>query len=153
DLGDGQARGVGGEDALRLADLIERAEGFLLDLHLLKRSFDGEVAVGAEVFLDARGDRGEDRVNLLLGHFALGDELRVALGDLVLAAFGPFLLDVAQRDGKAFALGKRLGNALAHRASADNTDFHGIYLLDVCLKLYMMMKEACFLAVPAISCW
>ena len=124
DLGDGQRRGVGSKDALRLADLVQLGEGGLLDLHILEGSLDDQVAVSAQIFLQARGDGSQDGVHLFLGQLALGNQTLVALGDLCLAAFSPLLLDVAQGHGVALALCKCLCNALAHGASANNANFH-----------------------------
>ena len=122
DLGDGQGGGVGGEDALGLADLVQLAEGGLLHAHVLERGLHDQVAVGAQVLLQAGGDGGHGGVGLSLVHLALFHQLGVALLDLGLAAVGPLLLDVAQGNGPA-ALGERLGDALAHSTGADNTNF------------------------------
>ena len=129
DLGDGQRRSVGSEDALGLADLVQLAEGGLLDLHILERCLNDQIAVSAQVFLQARGDGSNDSVCLLLGHLALSDQLLVALLDLCQTILGPLLLDVAQSNGVALNLCKCLCDALAHSASADNTDLHRISLL------------------------
>ena len=124
DLGDGQGGGVGSEDAFRLADLVQLAEGGLLDLHIFESGFHDQVAVRAQVFLQASGDGSQTAVHFSLVQLALGNQLGIALGNLVLAALGPFLLDVAQRDGVAFALSESLCDALAHGASADNAYLH-----------------------------
>ena len=124
DLGDGQRRSVGSEDALGLADLIQLAEGGLLDLHILKSSLNDQIAVSAQVFLQARGDGSNDSVCLFLRHLSLGNQLLVALLDLCQTILGPLLLDVAQSNGVALNLCKCLCDALAHGASADNTDLH-----------------------------
>jgi hypothetical protein len=124
DLGDGQRRSVGSEDALGLADLIQLAEGGLLDLHILKSSLNDQIAVSAQVFLQARGDGSNDSVCLFLRHLSLGNQLLVALLDLCQTILGPLLLDVAQSNSVALNLCKCLCDALAHGASADNTDLH-----------------------------
>ena len=129
DLGDGQRRGVGSEDALGLADLIQLAESGLLDLHILESSLNDEVAVSAQVFLQARGDSSDDSVSLLLSHLALSDQLFIALLDLCQTILGPLLLDVTQSNRVALDLSKCLCDALAHSASTDNTDLHGKSLL------------------------
>ena len=64
--------------------------------------------------------------NLSIGD--LGNELGITGSDLVLAAIGPLLLDVAQSDGEALNLCKCLCNALAHSASANNAYLHSSYL-------------------------
>ena len=129
DLGDGQRRSVGSEDALRLADLIQLAERGLLDLHILERSLNDQIAVCAQVFLQARSDGSDDRVCLLLRDLALRNQLVVASLDLSEALLGPLLLDVAQSNRVALDLSECLCNALTHRASANNTDLHRISLL------------------------
>src|SRR5699024_8957963 len=66
DLGDGQAGGVGGKDALRLADLVQRGEGVLLDLHVLESGFHDQVAVGADVLFQAGLDGRQTAVHFRL---------------------------------------------------------------------------------------
>ena len=70
-FGNGQRRSVGSEDALGLADLIQFAEGGLLDLHILKSSLNDQIAVSAQVFLQARGDGSNDSVCLFLRHLSI----------------------------------------------------------------------------------
>ena len=45
----GQGRGVGGEDGVVLADVVELAEELLLDVEVLDDRLDDEVAVGEVV--------------------------------------------------------------------------------------------------------
>ena len=108
-----------------------RSQGVLLDFHVLERSLDDEVAVGADVLFEAGGDGGHAAVDFRLVQLAFSDQLGVALGDLVLAAVSPLLLDVAQGDGVTLDLRKSLRDALAHGASADNAYFHSCNLLVV----------------------
>ena len=82
DLGDGQRRGVGSENTLGLADLIQLAEGGLLDLHILESSLDDQVAVSAQILFQASGDSSHAAVNFSLVQLALGNQLGVASGDL-----------------------------------------------------------------------
>ena len=88
-----------------------------------------QVAVCAQVLFQARGDSANDGVHFLLGHLALSDQLLVALLDLCQTILGPLLLDVTQSNGVALNLCKCLCDALAHGASADNTDLHRKSLL------------------------
>ena len=127
DLGDGQRGSVGSKNALGLADLVQLAKGGLLDL--LESSLNDQVAVSAQILFQASGDSSHATVDLSLIQLALGNELGITGSDLVLAAIGPLLLDVAQSDGEALNLCKCLCNALAHSASANNTDLHRISLL------------------------
>ena len=128
DLGDGQRRGVGSENALGLADLIQLAKGGLLDLHILESSLDDQVAVSAQVLFQASGDSSHAAVDFSLIQLALGNQLGIASGDLVLAALGPLLLDVTQSNGVALDLCESLCNTLAHSASANNAYLHSSYL-------------------------
>ena len=93
DLRDGEGGSVGCENALRLRDLIQLRESGLLYAHILESSLNDQIAVRAEIFLHTRCDLCENRVHCLLGHLSLGNQSRVALGDLVLSALGPLLLD------------------------------------------------------------
>ena len=127
-LGDGQRGSVGSKNALGLADLVQLAKGGLLDLHVLKSSLDDQVAVSAQILFQASGDGSHAAVNFSLVQLALGNELGITGSDLVLAALGPLLLDVAQSDGEALNLCKCLCNALAHSASANNAYLHSKYL-------------------------
>ena len=87
--------------ALRLADLVQLAKGGLLDLHILEGSLNDQVAVSAQILLQTGGDGSHAAVNFSLVQLALGNELGITGSDLVLAAIGPLLLDVAQSDGEA----------------------------------------------------
>ena len=71
---------------------LQLAESGLLDLHILESSLNDEVAVSAQVFLQARGDGGDDSVDLLLRHLALSHQLVVALLDLCQTILSPLLL-------------------------------------------------------------
>ena len=134
DLGDGQRGSVGSENALGLADLVQLAKGGLLDLHILESSLNDQVAVSAQILLQASGDGSHAAVNLSLIQLAFGNELGITGSDLVLAAIGPLLLDVAQSDGEALNLCKCLCNALAHSASANNAYLHSKYLQIMLLR-------------------
>ena len=65
----------------------------------LKCSFYDQIAVCAQIFLQARSDGCNDRVSLFLGDLALSNQLLVALLDLCQAVLSPLLLDVAQSNG------------------------------------------------------
>ena len=118
DLGDGQRRGVGSENALGLANLIQLAKGGLLDLHILESSLHDQVAVSAQVLFQASGDSSHAAVDFSLIQLALGNQLGIASGDL----------DVTQSNGVALDLCESLCNTLAHSASANNAYLHSSYL-------------------------
>ena len=87
-----------------------------------------QVAVSAQVLFQASGDSSHAAVDLSLIQLALGNQLGIASGDLVLAALGPLLLDVTQSNGVALDLCESLCNTLAHSASANNAYLHSSYL-------------------------
>ena len=76
----------------------------------------------------ASGDSSHAAVDLSLIQLALGNQLGIAGSDLVLAALGPLLLDVAQCNGEALNLSECLCDALAHSAGTDNAYLHSKYL-------------------------
>lgn len=61
-------------------------------------------------------------------HLALGDELGEGFLDLLLAARGKFLGDVAEHDLVAVSDRECLRDAGTHRSRADNANFHFSYL-------------------------
>ena len=70
------------------------------------------------------GDGRQTAIHFSLVQLALGNQLGVAGSNLVLAALGPLLLDVAQSHGVTLDLRKSLCDALAHGASANNAYLH-----------------------------
>ena len=128
DLRDGKGGGIGGEDAVRLADVLQLLKGLLLDLHVLKRSFHYKIAVRADR-LHAGGDLCQDGVGGSLLHLSLGNSLAQPLGDPVLAVCGELFIDIAQKNLIAFGLGKSLCNTGTHGSCTDNTNFHECILL------------------------
>ena len=124
DLGDGKAGGVGSEYALRLADLVQLAKGGLLNGHVLESCLNDQIAICAKVFLQTGSDLSKNSVNCLLSKLAFLNELSITLGDLVLTALSPLLLNVAKCYFVAVYLGECLSNALSHGTSTNNTYLH-----------------------------
>src|SRR3712207_9169644 len=60
DLGDRQRGGVGREDRLRRADLVQPGEDLLLELEVLRHGLDHQVGVGQVLQRGAEGDPVED---------------------------------------------------------------------------------------------
>ena len=128
DLSDGKGRGIGGEQAVLLTDGGKLFEGILLDLHVLDRRFDDEVAVFTDV-LRTGADAAEDLIGSFLGHFALVDSLLQVGGNSCLAPSGKDLVQVAETDFISIDLRKCLRDAGAHGSSANNAYYHNHLLL------------------------
>ena len=124
-LGDGQRRGVGGEDGALLAHLIELAEQLALGAHLFLDALDDEVSVsGGGLLLDE--DVVEDLVLGLFGHLALLDALLQGSGELILVALSGS--DAGSVHQSGVALGREdLSDAAAHGTGAENCNFHCVY--------------------------
>ena len=80
-FGDGDGRGVGGEDGFRRAELVELLEELLLDLKALAGGFDDELAGGERIARKRGLDAGQRGVALGGGEFGLLHFAREILGD------------------------------------------------------------------------
>ncbi len=135
DLGDGEGRGVGGEDALGLHDLLKLLEGGLLDLHIFGRNLNHQIAVRADI-LEAGGDLGGYGVGLLLRKLFLAYQKVQIFQNPCLASVSELLLDVAQAYLIAVRHGKCLSDSGSHGARTDNSYFHSSVLLITCLYYF-----------------
>ena len=117
--GDGDGGGVGGQDGLALANLVQLGKDALFDVQDLDGSFHNQVAVLGVSQLQGEGDAGEHLVLLVLGDLALGDLLLQVLLQNALAALNESVSDVADDDGLA-SLSENLGNTHAHGAGAQH---------------------------------
>ena len=126
-LGDRQRGGVGSEDGLGLAQLVQLAEQLLLGSHVFLDALDDEIRVGAGGLL-LHQDVGQQSVHSLLGHLALGHALGQRSSQLILV-----LLSGSHRacihQGSVALSRENLSNAAAHGAGAENRYFHVIVLL------------------------
>ena len=87
-FGYGQGGGVGSEDGVLRADLVQLLEQVLLQVHALQNNFHDEVSVGSGVAV-YRGLEGSKQLVLVLcGHLALAYEELVIVCDNGLAALG-----------------------------------------------------------------
>ena len=93
-LGDGKGGGVGGEDTLRFADLVQLPEGLSLDIHVLHSRLYDQIAVAADL-LCAGLDLCNDPVGVLFRHLALGHSLLKSLGNSQFSVCCELLVDVA----------------------------------------------------------
>ena len=124
-FGYGQGGGVGSEDGVLRADLVQILEQILLQIHALQNNFHDEVSVGSGVAV-YRGLEGSKKLILvLLGHLALLYEKVVVMSDDGLAALGELRLNVDHGDVMA-SVQENFRNACAHIACAEYTYFHVI---------------------------
>ena len=127
-FGNGERGGVGGKDAIRLADFLQLFKDLLLQLHLFKSRFHNQVTVGNN-FIGAGGNLVQDSIGCGLLHLPLGNSLLKALGNLRLTVSRPFCFNIAKPYFKALCLCKGLSNAVTHCSRANNTNLHGYFLL------------------------
>ena len=122
-LGNGQGGGIGSEDGVLRADLVQIFEQVLLQVHALQNNFHDEVGVGSSVAVYRGLEGSEQLVLALLGHLALLYEELVVMGDDGLAALSELRLDIDHGDFMA-SVQENFRNACAHIACAEYTYFH-----------------------------
>ncbi len=125
DFGDGQSAGVGGDDGAGLADGVDLAEEFALEVEVFDDGFDDPVDFGElleVVFEVADGDQAIERrlhegggLGFDGGFFSGGGEL------VARRAVGVRRNDVEQVRGNT-GVGQVRGDAGAHRARAQDGD-------------------------------
>ncbi len=126
-LGDGERRGVAGDQRAGLEHGVERGEGFLLELDVFDDRFDHQVAVGE------LGQLG-DPVQAAAGGLALGR------GEALLDRLVERLLDPPEafckqvrihfpHQGRMSSGGDHLGDARAHEAAAQYADCLDLHVL------------------------
>ena len=121
ELGDRQARGVGGQDRVRRADLVQLGEDLGLELHALGHGLDDQLGVGEVLQRRAEADPLEDRVpvrrvELAAAHRPVGGLLEVAA-----AAGQRLVVDLDGGDRQARP-GEHLGDAGTHGAQPHDAD-------------------------------
>ena len=117
--GDRDRRGVGADDRALLEHRAQRGEDLALDVFLLDRGLDDEVAVGERIDGRRRRDAPERRLPLAFadGVFRhLARHVAVDGGD---AGLDPLLRNVVERDIEARE-GAHMGDAAAHLTGADD---------------------------------
>ena len=122
DFRNGQRGWVGGEDGLRLADLVKLGEHIFLELHILHGGLNHKVGVGKRDVIRGGGDVGKDSINGFLRQLALLHEFSVTFGEWAHGLVKAFL-------GSTFHNYRHLGSeslhdALSHSTCSDNTNFH-----------------------------
>ena len=119
DFVDVEVAGVAGQDGAGLGDLVELAEQFLLDRHVLEHGLDDQVAVGQRRQVQRGRQRGHALFHVVLRHAALGGGVLVVLADRRGAAVERGLLrfDHGHRDALVEEVHR---DAAAHGAGADH---------------------------------
>ena len=132
DLGDGQGRGVGSEDAVRILNdlVLKLLKGLMLQIHLLKNCLNNQIRIYGDV-RKAGYDLAQKSILCSLLHLALCYSLIQRLLDLGLAAICELLLDVAKINLlNCIALSKSLRNAGSHGTCTNDCYFHLNFLLN-----------------------
>ena len=120
DLGDGQRRGVGGQDGVISDDLVQRGEHLALQLQPLDHGLDHQVALGER--LQRRGERDPVEQRLLLVDAQLAALHRSVGGvlDVPATALGRVLVALHADHGQPVPR-EHLGDPGAHRTETDHT--------------------------------
>ena len=149
DLGHRQRRRVGGEDGVRVADLVQLGEHRLLEVQSFRDRLDDELDVG-EVGQRRRGrDPAEQLVPLGLGQLAARD--RTCRGVLEVGA-APRDRRLVNLDAHDVEPGSRehLGDARAHRAEADHADLAELARHCSTLLLVRRARDRAVASYPAV---
>ena len=96
--GDGDRRGVGGDDGVGLEERTKRHEDLALHRLVLGRRLDHQIGVGEALIALGIGDAGERLLALLLGDLARGDLAGEVLVDGLERLVDPLLRQVAEHD-------------------------------------------------------
>ena len=122
DGGDRDGGGVGGQDSLALADLVQLGKDALLDVQILDGGFHHQVRVRSQVQIGREADLAGDGGLARLVQLALGHQLVQPLVQTGLGRLNDLVLDITDHHVESLA-GEDLGNIQAHRAAADHYDF------------------------------
>ena len=128
DFSDGQGRSVGSEHAVGANDTHQVGEDGLLHAHFFLGAFHDQIAIAANVFLSTGDDLSQDSVSLFLSHLALSDSLSIASGQLVLMLLSGSCAGSGHSDIPT-CLCENFADASTHGTSADNANFHFVFLL------------------------
>ena len=149
-LGNGQRRGVGGEDGLGLAQAVQLIQQLFLGGHVFLDALDDEIGVGAGGLL-LHQNIGQQSVHGLLGHLALSHPLGQRSGQLILVLLGgSHATRIHQR--RVALCRENLRDAAAHGTCSEYCYFHIQFSLIIenlptvnCLKDshydFLMQKE------------
>ena len=120
---DGDGGGIGGQNGLGLADLIQLGEDGLLDVQVLDGGLYHQIGIRSQVQVGGKSDLAGNGGLAGLVQLALGHLLVQALVQTGLTGLDDLIADVAHHDVKPL-FGKNLSNVQTHAAADDNNLFH-----------------------------
>ena len=121
DVGDGNGRGVRGEDGARLLAIASNSrEHLALDVDVLDDGFDDEIAALEAAPVGRGGDARQLALHLAAGHAAAVDFLLPDFRGRLHAAGDRLPVDVAHAHRGVGLVGDELGDAAAHDARAED---------------------------------
>src|SRR6266508_1397897 len=126
DLGNGQRRGVRGENRVRACQTIELGKDLALELELFEHRLDDEVALGEIAERGGELEAAERRIAICHGQSALLDGARQITLDRRASAL-PELVAHLATDRVESRLDAHLRDAGAHRPEADDPDLANIH--------------------------
>ena len=141
---DVQARGVGGEDGLVRADLVELLEHLVLDFHLLEDRLDHQVGLSQVAVVGGPANTADPSRAFVVGKPAFGERFLVGRADFREAAVQRLLRLVDHHRGNP-GIREGHGDAAAHGAEADHAHPangpHGRALLELAGLLRLALGE------------
>ena len=143
-LGRGQSRGVGCENGVCRADLIQLSQQFFLQIHALEDNFHNEVSISSSLAVNRGLKTSQQLVLVLLGDLLLLYHEGQVIGDRLDTAIEELLLDV--NHGDIVTVGQEyFCNARTHVAGAEYTNFHDIItslsLLSIHKNAYLFLNS------------
>ena len=121
--GDGNGRGVAGNDGVFRAEFIKGLENVFFDLDVFRSGFNRQMNVaGFFRHLNNTGDAAQGCIFLIFGDAAFFYAAREVLFDIFDPAVNKFLFDIAEYNFNTMS-SHDLCNTAAHLTSADNHNF------------------------------
>ena len=127
--GDGDVRGVGADDGIGTAVLLQLGIGALFDFNIFGNGFHNQIHISSDGKIVAGDQIVQQRFFCFFGHLATGNLPVQTGGDLILAVLSNFCGQIPQIHLVAGCSGN-LGNTAAHGTGATNHNiFHSSFLL------------------------